>query len=146
MVEVEEYRFPDELFYTGRHLWVRRDSDGDLTLSIDDLGQKLMGKVMFMRTPKVGAQLTVGKVFGTCESMKWVERLTSPVTGVVTSVNNQLRVKPSTVNLDPYGSGWIITVEPSASIAQELSQLVTGAAVLDWARREIEDRVRKDKK
>jgi len=146
VVEIEGYQFPDELYYTDRHLWVRKHPDGKLTFGIDDLGQKLMGKVMFVRTPKEGAQLTVGKVFGTCESMKWVERLTSPLTGVVRAVNHQLKAKPSTINLDPYGSGWIIAVESSASTDQELSKLVSGSAIVEWAKKEIEDRIKKDKK
>ena len=146
MVEIEEYSFPDELYYTDRHLWVREDPDGRLTIGIDQLGQKLMGKVMFVRSPKEGAELTVGKIFGTCESMKWVERLTSPVSGIVKAVNSQLRAKPSTINLDPYGSGWIITVEPSERVAQELSKLVTGPSIMGWATKEIEDRIEKGKK
>jgi glycine cleavage system H protein len=143
MVEIEGYKLPDDLFYTDRHVWIRRDSDGNLTLGIDDIGQKLISKVMFVRMTKEGAKLKAGQTFGTCESMKWVERLTSPITGIVKRINNELKAKPSLINLDPYGSGWIITVEPSEDAPQELSKLVTGPSIADWARKEIEQRVKR---
>ena len=37
--------------------------------------------------------------------------MSSPVTGVVMSVNEALTADPSPINADPYGDGWIFTVE-----------------------------------
>lgn len=146
MVEIEGYNLPDDLYYSDRHLWVRKESDGTLTLGFNDLAQKLIGKVMFVRLPKPETAVAVAKDFGTVESMKWVERLKSPVTGTVKEVNSQLRTTPGLVNKDPYVSGWMIKVQPSASIEDELSKLVYGPGLSDWLKKEIEEKVKKGKK
>jgi len=144
MVEVEGYRFPDELYYTDRHLWVKKESDGTLTIGFDDMAQELIGKIMFVRLPREGVLLTQGKDFGTVESMKWVERLKSPVAGTVKSVNAQLRAKPRLVSEDPYGA-WFVKVEPTGNVDEALSKLFHGPSLEDWVKKEIEEKVKKGK-
>jgi glycine cleavage system H protein len=143
MVEVEGYVFPEDLYHTDRHLWVRKEADGTLTIGFNDLAQKLIGKIMFIRLPKVGAPLTPGKDFGTVESMKWVERLKSPVTGIVKDVNAQLRTKPALVHQDPYGAGWLMKIQPTGDVDAELSKLAHGSALLEWAKKEVEEKAKK---
>lgn len=144
MVEVEGYRFPDDLHYTNGHLWLKKELDGTLTIGFDDLAQKLIGKIMFLRLPREGVELTQGKDFGTVESIKWVERLKSPVTGIVKAVNAQLRAKPSLVSGDPYGA-WFVKVEPKGNVDEELSKLFHGPSLADWVKKEIEEKTKKAK-
>jgi len=142
VIEIKQYRFPTNLYYTDRHLWFRRESDGSVIVGIDDLGQKLAGKIMTVRVLAEGAALEPGKVFGTMESTKWVERLRSSITGVVKNVNKKLSSMPSLVNEDPYGNGWFIRITPTANVDQELNKLVTGEGMESWVRKEIEERER----
>ena len=51
-----------------------------------------------------------GKVCGEVESTKSVSEIYSPVTGVITEINNALEQKPEAINQDPYGSGWIAKI------------------------------------
>ncbi|MEM2904172.1 MAG: glycine cleavage system protein H [Candidatus Bathyarchaeia archaeon] len=146
MVELEGYNLPDSLYYTDRHLWIRKDPDGTVRIGFDDMGQKLLGKIMFIRLPKEGSLITSEKAFGTVESAKWVERLKAPVTGVVKEVNPALRTKPGLVNQDPYGEGWFIKVQPTGNLDEELANTVHGPAIAEWLKREIEERVKKGKK
>jgi len=146
LVELEGYNLPDDLHYSDRHLWVKKESDGTLKLGFDDMAQKLIGKVMFVRLPKLEAQVALGKDFGTVESMKWVERLKSPVTGVVKEINPQLRTTPGLVNKDPYGAGWMFKVQPSGNVEEEMSKLAHEPGLLDWLKKEIDEKVKKSKK
>ena len=146
MVELEGYNLPDSLYYTDRHLWIRKEPAGILTLGFDDMGQKLLGRIMFVRLPKEGTPLTPEKAFGTAESAKWVERLKAPVTGVVKEANLALRTKPGLVNQDPYGAGWFMKVQATGNMEQELAGTIHGEAISEWLRREIEERVRKGRK
>jgi len=142
VIEIKQYRFPTDLYYTDRHLWFRKEPDGSVTVGIDDLGQKLAGKIMSMRLSIEGSSLVPGKIFGTMESAKWVERLISSVTGVVKSTNQKLRSMPSLVNQDPYRDGWLIKITPTATVDQELSKLVTAEALESWVKKEIEEKER----
>ena len=140
VIEIKQYKFPSDLYYADRHLWFRKESDGSITVGLDDLGQKLAGRIVAIRLPAEGVALECGKIFGTMESGKWVERLRSSVTGVVKNVNQRLRAAPSLVNEDPYDDGWLMTVMPTADVDEELSKLVTGEALENWLRREIEEK------
>ena len=139
MVEVQGYNFPDDLRYTDDHIWVRKEDDL-LTFGFDDLAAKLIGNILFVMLADEGTELAPGMVFGTVESMKWVERLRSPVSGMVKEVNRDLELDPTIVNREPYGEGWFIRVTPSTGVADELSKLASGSGLMDWVIKEIERR------
>jgi len=144
LVEIEGYKLPDELYYTDRHIWVKMEADGTAKIGFNDLAQKLIGKVMFVRLPKEGMVLEQGKDFGTVESMKWVERLKAPLSGTVKEVNKDLRMKPKLANDDPYGAGWFLSIQPSNTA--ELNNLIHGDAIGPFLQKEIEEKVKKAKK
>ena len=62
---------------------------------------------MFVELPKVGAELSAGKTFGTVESVKAVSDLYAPASGTVTETNGELTTSPENVNKDPHGS-WML--------------------------------------
>lgn len=146
MVELEGYVLPDDLYYTDRHLWIRKEPTGIMTIGFDDMGQKLLGKIMFIRLPKDGATVTPDRAFGTVESAKWVERLKAPVTGTVKEVNQAVRTKPGIVNQDPYGEGWFMKVQVMGNTDEELARTIHGEAIANWLRTEIEERIRKGRR
>ncbi|ETJ06247.1 MAG: Glycine cleavage system H protein, partial [Actinomyces urogenitalis DORA_12] len=70
---------------------------------------------VFVDLPEVGAEVEAGEPCGELESTKSVSDLVSPVTGTVVAVNEAVVDEPGTINKDPYGEGWLFTVE----VAQE---------------------------
>ena len=140
VIEIKQYRFPTNLYYTDRHLWFRKETDGLVAVGLDDLGQKLAGKILMVRLLAEGASLEPGRIFGTIESGKWVERLKSSVTGTVKTVNSTVKSAASLVNEDPYGEGWLIKITPTADLNQELSKLATGDSLRSWAVKEVEEK------
>ena len=52
----------------------------------------------------------MGEALGDVESVKSVSDVYSPVTGVVSEVNEALLDTPEAINQDPYGA-WLIRVE-----------------------------------
>lgn len=50
---------------------------------------------------------------GELESTKSVSDLFTPVSGVVSAVNESLADSPETINAEPYGDGWLFEVELS---------------------------------
>jgi len=111
-----------------------------LTIGFDDLAQKLTGKILFVRLADEGTELSPGMVFGTVESMKWVERLKSPVSGTITDVNQRLETDPTLVNREPYKGGWFVRVSLGPRAEDELSKLTGGPRLVDWAVKEVERR------
>lgn len=102
--------YPGDYRYTKEHEWVEADGSS-ATIGITDYAQQELGDVVFVELPKVGAKITVGKSFGTIESVKAVSEIFAPVSGEVTEVNSSLADAPETVNKDPHGAAWLIKVE-----------------------------------
>jgi glycine cleavage system H protein len=98
--------YPTDRKYTKEHEWIKADGNS-ATIGITDYAQESLGDIVFVETPKVGAELTAGKTFGTVESVKAVSDLFSPATGTVTEVNGDLATSPEKVNKDPHGS-WML--------------------------------------
>ncbi len=103
---------PDDRRYTQEHEWVKiEDADAKSAVAgITDYAQDQLGDIVFFELPKVGDSVThLGKM-GEVESVKAVSDLFSPITGVVTEINEKLLDHPELVNEDPFGEGWLIKV------------------------------------
>lgn len=100
---------PEDLQYTADHEWVRLDGDV-VTVGITDYAQDQLGDIVYLSLPAVGEAIESGAVVGELESTKSVSDLFAPVSGEVVSVNDALESTPETVNSDPYGQGWLMTV------------------------------------
>ncbi len=101
--------YPEDARYTKDHEWIRVAGDRG-TVGITDYAQAQLGDVVFVELPAVGRVLKAGEVFGTVESVKAVSELFSPVSGEVVEINETLASKPETVNSDPHGAAWMISV------------------------------------
>ena len=104
---------PDQLRYSSDHEWVGRDGNV-VRIGITDYAQDALGDVVFVQAPAVGATLEAGETFGEIESTKSVSDVYAPVSGTVLEVNDTLTDAPQSLNDDPYGDGWICTIEMSA--------------------------------
>ena len=98
--------YPADRKYTKEHEWIKADGN-TATVGITDYAQESLGDIVFVETPKVGAELSAGKTFGTVESVKAVSDLFAPASGTVTEVNADLATSPERVNKDPHGS-WML--------------------------------------
>ena len=129
-MQVQDYNYPDELYYDANHFWARVE-DGLVVLGATDLTQQMAGEVTFIEAAELGAKLNQGQAFGSLESGKWVGRLYAPVSGEVVELNKALEDEPETINADCYGAGWIMKLKPSG-LDDELPNLMQGEAYKAW--------------
>ena len=98
---------PNDLKYLSSHEWARLEDDGvTVTVGITDHAQDMLGDVVFVELPDVGAELTAGDEAGVVESVKAASDIFSPVSGEVIEINEALEENPELVNSDPYNDGW----------------------------------------
>ena len=103
---------PDELRYSTDHEWVRRE--GNLvTIGITAFAQDSLGDIVFVEAPEAGTAVAVGDSFTEVESTKSVSDIYAPVSGSISTINEALESQPELLNNDPYGEGWICTIEMS---------------------------------
>ncbi|MGD8957167.1 MAG: glycine cleavage system protein GcvH [Chromatiaceae bacterium] len=105
---------PTELKYTKSHEWVRIEDDGVVTVGITDHAQELLGDLVFVELPEVGAEVGAGAECAVVESVKAASDVYSPLTGEVIEANEILADAPETINQDAYEAGWIYRLRMSA--------------------------------
>jgi glycine cleavage system H protein len=104
---------PGDLKFLKSHEWARVESNGRVTIGISDHAQGLLGDLVYVELPEVGATAKAGEQIAVVESVKAASDVYSPVSGTVVEVNTALDGKPETINEDAYGDGWIFVVELS---------------------------------
>lgn len=116
--------YPENYRYTKEHEWIRLEGD-TATIGITFHAQSELGDIVYVDLPKVGAQLEVGKSFGSVESVKAVSDIYSPVEGEVLETNDVLASAPEKLNEDPHGAAWLIKVKVAKGT--DLSHLLSAA-------------------
>ena len=112
--------------YTKDHEWAQ-EHDGKVRVGITAFAVDQLGDITLVNIDvKAGDVLTVGKAFGTIESVKTLSDLFAPISGKVASVNAELENKPELVNDDCYDKAWMIEIIPSD--AKELEGLLDSGA------------------
>ncbi|PSP51205.1 glycine cleavage system protein H [Halobacteriales archaeon QH_1_68_42] len=114
------FEFPTDRRYAESHEWAN-EQDGVVRVGISDFAQDELGDVVFVELPGEGESFDRGSSFGVVESIKAVSDLYAPVSGTVVDTNDALQDTPELINEDPFGDGWLITLDPEG----ELDQLLT---------------------
>ncbi|MDH5455012.1 MAG: glycine cleavage system protein GcvH [Gammaproteobacteria bacterium] len=114
---------PGDLLYTNDHEWLRRESDGSVTVGITDHAATALGDLVYVELPEVGQDVDAGGEMAVVESVKAASDVYAPVAGSVAAVNDDLSDDPEKINADPYGDGWIVRM--TLADALDESELMT---------------------
>lgn len=125
-------KIADGLLYSESHEWVKMEN-GIATVGITDFAQKSMGNIVYVDMPEPDDEVSQNEEFGAVESVKAASDLYSPVSGIVTEVNEALDDEPGLLNKDAYAN-WIIKVKISEPA--ELETLMDAAAYADFLAKE----------
>ena len=104
---------PADLKYVASHEWLRLEADGTVTVGITEHAQELLGDIVFVELPEVGANLAAEEQAGVVESVKAASDVYAPIAGKVVEINQSLVDAPETANSEPYGAGWFFKVKPA---------------------------------
>ncbi|WP_281647434.1 glycine cleavage system protein GcvH [Parendozoicomonas sp. Alg238-R29] len=116
------------LKFAKSHEWVLDNGDGTVTVGISEHATELLGDVVFVELPEVGATTEAGNEFSLVESVKAASDIYAPVSGEVVVVNEALEDAPETINESPLADGWIAKIKLADSA--ELEQLMAEDAYL----------------
>jgi len=110
----------DQVYYAPSHTWIRPMSRQRVLVGIDDLAQRLFGAPMGFKLPQPGTEVREGQPLAEVRTAGRRAAILSPISGVVTRVNELVREDPSLVHRDPYSRGWLVAVMPSDTAFQKL--------------------------
>ncbi len=101
---------PADLHYTSDHEWVRANGSL-LTVGITAYAADALGDVVYVDHPGGGLECDRRRHCRRGGSTKSVGEIFAPVSGTVTETNQAVVDDPELINRDPYGEGWLFTVE-----------------------------------
>ena len=103
---------PKDLRYTASHEWIRRESDGTVTIGITDHAQEQLGDIVFVEAPTVGRKVAAEEAVGVVESVKAASDIYAPIAGDIVAVNAELGSAPEKVNEDAFAA-WMFRMKPA---------------------------------
>lgn len=97
------------LLYSKSHEWVKEEG-GEFVVGITDYAQSELGDLVFVNLPEEGDEVTMGESFADVESVKAVSDVLSPLSGVVSAINEAILDAPESINSAPY-EAWFVKVK-----------------------------------
>jgi glycine cleavage system H protein len=128
MAKIEDYDFPDHLYYDiENQIWYEPLGDGTVRAGFTAWATNLMGDVLVVTPKRIGREFEKNRSFAVVEGGKWVGAARAAFDGIAVAHNGALERQPELLNHDPFGAGWLLIVRPARGDWRE--GLVTGDAI-----------------
>jgi len=105
------FSFPDYFRFADSHEYAFADDDL-VRIGISEFAVDQLGDIVFVDLPEEGTAITKGESFGSVESVKAVEDMYAPISGVIVQRNNSVLASPEELQNDPHGKGWLLKIRP----------------------------------
>ncbi len=134
------FAVPENLRYHPGHTWALSESPVLVRVGMDDFATKLAGKIDSINLPQRGQWIRQGQKLATLHRDGVAVDMISPIEGSVSDVNDNLLQNPGLASKDPYGEGWMITVQSPDSKINFRNLL--GGSMARWWMEESANRLR----
>jgi glycine cleavage system H lipoate-binding protein len=127
---VAGFQLPENFRYHPGHTWAVAEAPQTVRIGMDDLAARFVGKGARIELPKRGQWLRQGQRVWSLERDGRKLSMVSPIEGMVTDVNEAAAQNPELLR-DPYGDGWLVTVN-SPDAATNFRNLLGGVLARRW--------------
>ena len=125
------FHVPENLRYHPGHTWALNESPSLVRVGMDDFAAKLVGKINKVSLPQRGQWVRQGqKLYSVYRDGAKVD-MVSPIEGSVADINEAVVRNPELASNDPYGEGWLLTVQ-SPDAKTNFRNLISGALARWW--------------
>ena len=128
---VAGFEVPANLRYHPGHTWALGESPSLVRVGMDDFASKLAGKLESISLPQRGQWIRQGQKMCTLYRDGSKVDMVSPMEGTVSNINQAVEKDPSLALRDPYGEGWLLTVQ-SPDAKTSFRNLLGGALARWW--------------
>ena len=128
---------PINLRYHAGHALLQRERCNIARAGADEFAAALAGDISKIELPKPGQWVRQGQKVFTLHRNGETTEMVSPIEGEVTEVNQEVVKNPTLLRDDPYGRGWLMTV----NVPDEESttrNLIPKNLVRNWMRDAVE--------
>jgi glycine cleavage system H protein len=123
--------------YHPGHAWCLTERKGVERVGVDDFAARLAGRIDSIDLPRPGQWLRQGQKAWSFTRNGEKTEMAAPVEGEVLQINEEVLRDPSLLRHDPYGAGWLMTMEvPDPE--NTARNLVPKGMVSLWMRQAVE--------
>jgi len=133
---IKGFNVPESHYFHNGHTWARIESGGYIRIGLDDFALKMLGKADYFDLPPMGKTLDHGKPGWGLKRKENTADVLSPIDGIITEVNNNVRENPEIANSEPYGDGWLFMVRVS-DIKENAKRLMVDSGSISWMNDEV---------
>jgi glycine cleavage system H lipoate-binding protein/ABC-type phosphate transport system substrate-binding protein len=106
-------KVPAGLYFDKTHTWAFMESNGIVTVGIDDFLQHITGPISRIKMKGEGKKIKKGEpILSIVQNGKQLN-LYAPVSGTIIEQNDRLTDDSTLINNSPYGEGWVYKIEPT---------------------------------
>jgi glycine cleavage system H protein len=138
---VAGFAVPENLRYHPGHTWALSESPNLVRVGMDDFASKLTGKLESITLPQRGQWIRQGQKVCTVRRDGCEVDMVSPIEGTVSDINESVAREPELALSDPYGEGWLVTVQ--APDAKTSFRNLLGGALARWWTEESASRLQR---
>jgi glycine cleavage system H lipoate-binding protein len=135
------FAVPENLRYHPGHTWALSESPNLVRIGMDDFASKLTGKVERITLPQRGQWIRQGQKVCTIHRDGVAVDMVSPIEGTVSDINESVVKNPKLALSDPYGEGWLVTV--NAPDAKTSFKNLLGGPLARWWTEESASRLQR---
>jgi len=128
---VNGFKVPENLRFHPGHTWALNESPSLVRVGMDDFASKLIGKVERVVLPQRGQWIRQGQKIATIFRDGAAVDMISPIEGSIADVNDSVSRDAKLAQSDPYGEGWLVTVQ-SPDAKTNFRNLLGGALARWW--------------
>jgi len=132
-----DIQLPKGLFIDEGHGWAWLTETGELRLGADEFLSQAVGTIDHIDLPAVGTKVAKGETLASFHCKGREISLNSPVNGTIVATNDTVMNSPSSIENDPYGSGWLASVWP-VEHTEALKSLKVGEGAVAWLENEVQ--------
>jgi len=128
---VDGFEVPDYLLYHAGHTWALAESPTLMRVGLDQFASRLIGRIERIVMPRRGQWIRQGQTIFAFQRKGSTARMVSPIEGTVVDVNDAVLREPALALRDPFGSGWLLSVQ-SPDAKTNFKNLIGGGMVRRW--------------
>ena len=136
VLDVKGFKIPHGYYLHPGHAWVKIEENDTVRVGLDDFALRLLGPLDHIDAPLMGKAVQRNQADISLTRGANAAGIISPVSGVVTAINSELRDRGNLANQDPYTEGWVMCIH-STSLRQDLRELMIGDQASDYLDDEI---------
>ncbi|MBW1704355.1 MAG: glycine cleavage system protein H [Deltaproteobacteria bacterium] len=136
-LEVKGFQIPQGYYIHPGHTWIKVEEGAAVRVGIDEFALRLLGPFDRIEAPLMGKKVKQGRADTVASRGQLRATILSPVSGVVTAINPELRDDGFLANDSPYERGWVMSVH-ATDIRRDLKNLMINSETEDFMENQVD--------